>query len=271
MANILIATTELVDAGTLTGGGTLADSLPATNLQTQQPGEAARWTSLTGMYFVLDLLAAAAVNVLALLAHNGTSAATWRWRGATSEANLTAAPGYDSGSVSLWPVTGWPAGYATEKLPSLIYLSPAQSFRWWRCDLDDAANPAGYFQSGRLVVDAAWHPGKNLKSDWELGYIDPAQPETAARGHLWPGPESNPGREWDFTLRGLTEDDVFANGYELARKRGTRLDVLAIRNPSLTTHLHRNTVYGLMSGPGRIRRIGHNWYEQPWKLREFPV
>jgi len=270
VTKILIATTALVDAGTLTGGGTLADALPVTNLQTQQPGEVARWTSLTGMYFVLDLLAAAAVNVFALLAHNGTSAATWRVRGATSESNLTAAPGYDSGTASVWPATGRPTGYDTAKLASLLYLTPSQTYRWWRADITDAANAAGYFEAGRLIADAAWAPARNLRADWELGYVDPAAPVRAARGHLWPGPESNPGREWDLTIRGLSEDDA-ANGYELGRTRGARKDILAIRNPELTTHLHRNMVYGLLAGPGRIRRIAHNWYEQPFKLTEFPT
>lgn len=270
---ILIATAALTDAAVLTPGGTLADTLPVTNLQTQQPGEAARWTSLTGMYVEADLGAAQAINVAALLAHNGTAAATWRIRGATSQANLTAAPGYDTGAVfvSMWTAAGRPAGYDNEKLPSLHFIDPAQSFRFWRIDLADAANPAGFFEAGRLVIDAAWRPGKNLTRGWEIGYADVSEPEFAAKGHLWPGPESVTAREWSFTLRGLSEDDVFANGYELARKRGARKDVLIIRNPQLTTHLHRNMLYGLMSGPGKILRIAHNFYEQPYRLREFPI
>lgn len=271
MARIRIATTDKSDAGTLTGGGTLADTLPITNLQTIQPGEVARWTSLTGMFLVLDLLAAVAVDVVALLAHNGTTAATWQIRAAALEADLVSAPGYNSGSVSIWPASGRPSGYDGEKLPSLHYLATPQSFRFWRIDLADAANPDGYFEAGRLVVAASWAPAKNLRHDWELGFVDPSEPSRAARGHLWPGPESNPAREWDFTIRGLSENDVMAGGYELARKRGARKDVLAIRNPELTTHLHRNMVYGLLEGPKRIRRIAHNYYEQPFKLLEFPV
>lgn len=271
MARILIATTEKSDAGTLTGGGSLAESLPITNLQTQQPGEVARWLSLSGMSLVLDLLEAAAINLVALLAHNGTADATWQIRAAAAAGDLVSAPGYDSGVVSMWTAAGRPPGYAGEKLPSLHYLAAAQTFRYWRIDMADAANPAGYFEAGRLVIDAAWAPARNLRHEWEIGHIDPSESERAARGHLWPGPDSNTAREWDFAIRGLSEDDVFAGGYEIARKRGARKDVLAARNPELTTHLHRNTVYGLLSPPGKIRRIAHDWYEQPYRLSEFPI
>lgn len=271
MARIKLATTEKSDGGALTGGGTLADTLPVTNLQTIQPGEVARWTSLTGIYVVLDLLAAVDVDVVALLAHNGTDAATWQVRAAAAEGDLVGAPGYDSGSASMWPAGGRPSGYDGEKLPSLLYLSPARSFRFWRIDVADAANPAGYFEAGRLVVAASWAPARNLRHEWEIGYVDQAEPQRAARGHLWPGPESNPAREFEFAIRGLAEDDVMQGGYELARKRGSRKDVLAIRNPELTTHLARNMVYGLLEGPKRVRRIAHNYFEQPYKLHEFPI
>ena len=273
MANILFATTARVDAGTLTAGGTLADTLPIANLQAQQPGQVARWTSLTGMYVVADLLEAAAINLVALLAHNGTSAATWRIRAAATEADLTAAPGFDTGAVfeSVWPSSGRPSpGYDDERLHSIRYLSPAQSFRYWRIDVEDAANPAGYFEAGRLVIDAAWQPERNLRHDWDLGHDDPAEPRLAALGHLWPGPESRPARVFECAVRGMTEDDA-ANGYEILRRRGRRGDLLVVRNPELTTHLQRNVVYGLLLEPGRVRRIAHNYYEQPFKLREFPV
>jgi hypothetical protein len=271
MSNIVIATTALADAGTLTGGGTLAATLPVGNLQTMQPGQAARWTSLTGMYAVLDLGAAAAVNLVALLAHNGSSAATWHIRGASSEAGLTDSAGYDSGAISMWPSTGRPAGYDAERLHSIQFLAPAQSYRWWRVDLADSANADGYFEAGRLIVDAAWQPLRNLRFDWGMSWDDPSAPVLSALGHQWPGPESRTARVFDFAIRGLSASDVATGGYEIGRKRGRRKDVFVVRGPTLTAQLHRNMVYGLLSEAAAIRRIAHDWYEQSFKLREFPV
>jgi hypothetical protein len=218
-----------------------------------------------------DLGAAAAINLVALLAHNGTSAATWRIRAATSQANLTAAPGYDSGTVSMWPAAGKPAGYAaTDRLHAIHYLATAQSFRWWRADLTDAANPDGYFEAGRLVIDAAWQPSRNFVVGWTLGVIDVSAPVRSARGHLWPGiTDSAKARAIEFGLRALSEDEMRANAYELDRKRARSKDVLALRDPAANANLHLWTVYGLISELGPLRHITMSRYEKSYRVEEM--
>ena len=270
MARIVIATGEKVEGGIVTGYGTLAASLPAANLQTLQPGEVARWTSLATIAADIDLVAAAAVNVVALGPHNGTSAATWRVRGATSQANLTAAPGYDSGSGSMWPATGRPSGYDGVKLWSLLYLSAAQSFRWWRFDVADAANPDGYFEAGRWIVDAAWQPAKNLRYGWGVGWDDPSEIVRAIGGQAWPVPRSR-ARVLEFTLGSMSEDEMMANAYEIARKRGKAKDVLVARDPAATTHLHRQMIYGLMAELPPLVNRTFNLYETGYRLEELIV
>src|SRR3546814_236006 len=125
MAGLYIATPVLSDAATLSTTGTVSSTLPLTNLQTMQPGEVCRFTSLTGIMIVADLGSAASINWIELINHNGTSAATWRIRGADTEGELTSDPGYDSGTVSMWPTSGKPDDEGLQNLSSLQYLTTA--------------------------------------------------------------------------------------------------------------------------------------------------
>ena len=266
MGRIVIASPALSDAGALTTPGAVAASLPLANLQDMQPSKVCRFTNLTGMAVVCDLGAAAAINLIALVAHNGSAAATWRIRAAATEAVLTAAPGYDSTAVSMWPASGQPSGWAV--LPSTLFLATAQSFRWWRIDITDAANPAGYWQAGRLVLAAAWQPSRNLQFGWGLGHIDPSEVSAAAGGQLLVE-ERTKRRVVSFTLSFMDEDEMMVNAFEIERARGAARDVVVIRDPDATSHLHRQTVHGLMTGGQPIVNDAVNVFRKPYRLEEL--
>lgn len=96
MSNIIIAKPY---SATITAASA-ASTMPASNLNLAQPTDVWRSTSLTSQYIVADLGSAKAVDTIALMFTNLTSAATMRIRGATSQANLTASPGYDSSTIN---------------------------------------------------------------------------------------------------------------------------------------------------------------------------
>lgn len=98
MGNCILASPALSDAATITGS-TAASGAPLSYLQRMQPGEVWQSSSLSSVYMEADLGSAKEIDLVALLFNNATSEGLWRIRAATSQANLTAAPTYDSGQA----------------------------------------------------------------------------------------------------------------------------------------------------------------------------
>jgi hypothetical protein len=247
----MMADGRRIEQATLAGLGTLAPTMPVTNLQTMAPVEAARWTSLAGMGVEADLGGAVAVTLVALLYHNGTAAGTWRIRAAATQGDLTANPGYDTGSLSLWTAAGKPSPAAL-RLPSLHLPAAAQSFRWWRLDLADAANPDGFLEAGRLYIADAPTFGRNYDVGASWYHVDESEHVTARGGQVTVE-ELQRRRGLRVRLGRMSEDEAFGTVYELERVRGRARDVLALPRPDATTHLHRQSIYGLMKRLGGLR------------------
>ena len=264
MGNIIIADSALSDAATLTAGSEAA-GMPVGNLQTFQPSEKWRATNLAAAYVEADLGAAQPLDLIALLYTNTTSAATWRIRGATTQANLTAAPGYDSGAITAWPQSGlddWDFVHVFKWLGA----SP-QTFRWWRVDLTDAANPDGHLQAGRLYLSDAWQPARNLQYGWSIGFADDSIKRRATGGQSWVTARGKR-RVLDFTLGFLSEAEMYDNAFDIDRRRGEHADVLAIRDPDDTAHVHRQMVYGLIDGLKPIVNPNFNLFEKSYRIEE---
>lgn len=268
--NIVIATPVLSDAAVLTAGSEAAD-MPAANLLTQQPIDVWRATDLANAYLVADLGAAAAINLVALLYTNASSAAQWRVRAAASEADLTAAPGYDSGLVDMWPHAGletWDWTHAFRWLGVAGATPGPQTFRWWRIDVADPGNAAGYVQAGRLYLAAAWQPTRNLLYGWSVGFIDFSAKVRAAGGQILPG--SRPlHRVARFALRCDSESEMYDNAFEIDRRRGTSGDVLVLRDPATPSRLMKQSVYGTLSSLEPIVNARFNVFEKPYEIEEM--
>lgn len=244
MGKIIIAGSHLSDAGTLEDSSALAANYPVSNLLDLQPGRKARFSTPGAAHIVLDLGSAQAITLAMLGAHNGSAAGTWRVRGATSEANLTAAPGFDSGAgVSLWPATG---KAEADVQHSFINFS-AETYRWWRIDVADAGNADGYFEAGRIILANAWAPAVNFGYGAGIGWIDPSPIDQGVAGHMHP--LGRPGhRVMTLPFRLLSEADALGGLYELERLLGARRDVFAVLDKEDTTQLHRRMMHGLMRG-----------------------
>lgn len=245
MADITFATSIFVDNGTLTATNEVS-TLPGTNLQNVQPAKRWRTTSLSTMAIELDLTAAKEVNLISLISHNATSTATWRVRGATSQGNLVSSPGFDSSVISMWPATGKPQDWG-DQLFSLHWLGAStETFRWWRVDVFDNANGDGFFEAGRLIIDKAWQPTVGLSPNWGFRWIDPGPRERSISGNLYPTQRVRH-RIFEFPLDFNDKDAMLSNAAELQRKRGSSQDVFILVDPTGTTHLHRESVYGLFT------------------------
>ena len=187
-------------------------------------------------------------------------------RAATSQANLTASPGYDSTSVSVWPTTGledWPFVHG------ILWLGASpQTFRWWRVDYADAGNADGVLEAGRLIIAKAWQPTRNRRFGMSFTFIDPS-PRRAARGgqlHVLPLERR---RRLDFGLALLSETEVMENAFELQRLRGLGKDVLVIPDPTKTAQQARQAIYGLLPELSPISDPRFNNYEVRFAVEEM--
>ncbi len=264
MGRIVIAEPSIGDAAVLRSVAG-ADALAVGNLQAQQPSKAWRTTAVAGDAVEADLGTAAGINLVALLSTNAGSAATWRVRAAATQTDLTAAPGYDSGSLSVWPTTGLETW---DFVHGILWLATSvQTFRWWRVDVADLDNPDGYLQAGRLFLSKAWQPSRNRQRGLAIAFEDLSPRERARGGQIYP--LALPRRRvLQFTLRFQSEAEMYANAFELDRLRGRSGDVLVIPDPDKSAQIQRQTVYGLQAELVPIVDPAHNLFEKAFVIEE---
>lgn len=217
--------------------------MPVTNLQTQQPSQPWRATDLSNAYVVIDLGSAQTINLIWLGYTNASQAATIRYRAATSIANLTASPSYDSGSVSHMPnpsVTFFQRTHAYK-----WFGSSPKTFRYWRIDISDPGNAAGYYQAGRLYMANAWQATRGAKYGGQFEVKEPQSRLVAGGGQRYPAVRTKTQAQ-RVMFEYLTEAEMLNSVYQINMLRGISLDVLLILDPDDTTNFMQQAVYGLL-------------------------
>lgn len=136
--------------------------LAGTGLGSNDMGSA---NPLLPIYFVFGYLNAGGLQNSGL----GGASRKIRIRRAASEANLTAAPTYDSGSVSV--EVGYNAVYAR---PHILLQVPvnAGSGGYWRVDFDWSGSTDGYVRFSRLIANSAFQPDAGVAPGWEMRFME---------------------------------------------------------------------------------------------------
>lgn len=263
MGNALFAY-PISDDATITTGSE-ASGLPASNLLTSQPGDKWRATDLNNAYVVLDLGSALEFDLIWLGYTNASSAAQWRVRAAATEAGLTSAPDYDSGTVGFWPQTGLGDWSFTH---GFIHLSTSETRRWVRIDVSDTGNGDGYFQAGRLYLSKGWQPATNVSFGFAVGFVDLGEKGRAGGGQLYAVDRELP-RIWQATLGFMTETEAHDNLFDLIRRRRSSRDVLVIKDPAASDHVMENMVYGLMAQPRPAVHRAFGIFENRFEVEEM--
>jgi hypothetical protein len=264
MASLLLSP-ALSDAATLTGADTSGD-LTIANLQSMQPGEVTRFASLGSMYAVYDLGAAYPISYVWQRSPNVTSAGTVRTRAATSLANLTAVPGYDSAALAYWTASGaadWP--YHDNHLD---LLTNPKTFRYWRFDWADAANPDSYLDLSRLYLSVAFEPATGSFGLESVGPTQAIARVVSQGSQVYPAvrPTKN---TMAIRIYYVSRAQALGGIYELGRTRGTALDIVAIYDSADLAYLQHLTCYGLADEPYLLTNESVKYWDAVMKITEL--
>lgn len=286
MKNIQFGYPNRTDEGALSGGSWLA-SLPLTNLQDRVIAHVTRSTDLllASTKFEVNLGQARWIGTLALIGHNLTVTAKARVTGATSQANLTTAPAYTSGWVNVWP-TGvipqemleweddnfWLGTLTAEQRAAyntpFTHTFARAALQWWRVEIDDAGNPAGYVQVGRLFVSDLWAPIYNYSYGAELGLEDRTGVEESLGGVEFFDAQSKY-RSVRLSLDWLSMDEAYARVMEMQRMLGSKGELLVIPDADDTTHGFRRTLVGRLLRLNPVRHPRNDTYQVAMDIKEL--
>jgi hypothetical protein len=272
---MIIATPVLSDAATITGS-TASGSLTIDNLKTMSLREVYRAASASAVTITVDLGAAKAINLFSLIGHSGSSRSYARVRAATSLANLTSSPGYDTGNVpfrshqSGYDAT-WASGVSDEEAGAMdknIFLRyfSTQTFRYWQVDISDPNS--SYLDIGRIYVSKAWQPAVNMNYGFGDGWIDPSRKSRTVSGQIVPI-ERKKYRIAELTLSFGTKTEMYSNAFEIERLRGRTRDVLFTPDPDETTDLQRRTIYGTLENLQPIINSNYGIFEKTLRIEEL--
>lgn len=257
MANVIFGTPFYSDVNqTYTptfSAGTWSSTLPLTNLQDRRLAKVARSSAATtaSTQFIADLITARAVRVFALPTHNFTINATVRIRGSANADGITS-PVYDSGVVNVFPAG---AAITAEELAEQRALgfnfgftnvaSAAATARYWKFEISDTGNAAGYVELGRVVIAGAWQPTINMEYGAKLGW-ETSSSRTETDGGAAIYNERVRRRTFSCVIGHLPEAEALENPFDIQRDLGTTKQLMFVFDPDDTTHMHRRSFLAVM-------------------------
>lgn len=205
MGNTLLAYPDRTLTATLSGGSWSA-TLPLANLKDRLISKVARTANddADSTQWVEDLGAAMDVKVLALLGHNIGLAGTVRVR-AYSDAGLTTLV-HDTGTLYAWPQTFGAAELAAYPNQWILPLADIVTARYWKWEIVDTANPAGYVEVGRSWLGPAWQPTEGVSYGDDIGYEPRAEVTESLGGTQWSDGKA-PRRAGSISFPGLSDDE----------------------------------------------------------------
>ncbi len=254
MANCMLGFPNRVDASALSGG-TWVSTLPLTNLQSRIIGKVARSANIAMASTKFDIDLGAGTKIQALCLRNHNISLTGEYRITASNSPAFSALVYDSAWLDVWPeVYPWGTleweddnfwtgqytieqtqGYTTELDHLLPVLKVA---RYWRFEIKDTLNPAGYVQFGRLFIGPVWQPKMNMSYGASIAWETQTGSGEAIGGTEY-FQRRTPYRVCKFSLNWMNQDEAFSRAFELMRRAGIDQEVLFIHDPDDTVHALR--------------------------------
>lgn len=259
MADIKFLTENAGDAATLTGGSWQA-TLPLPNLQQKLLALVARSTNalVTSTRFDIDLGSATkVVRGIGFVRHNGSQDGTVTITAGTTPGGTDK---YSGPAVALWPVVydyqdlpyGHPNWWNGKLSAAEALLYPMKFIhdvgsnilaRYWRVQITDTANAAGYFQLARLFLGPIWSPEFNYSYGASVRWESTTREERSLGGALY-FDERTPLRVFDFSVDMIADSFAYGRWLDLQRTHGISDEMLVIPDAGDTTRRHRRDIWG---------------------------
>jgi len=284
MANLMLGFPNRIDTSTLSNGGWVP-TLPLTNLQQRQLGVVARTVdaTLANTKIDINLGSAPKTRVLNLTNHNLSLNAKYRWTAAASANFATLL--YDSGWIDAWPAVYsyddlewgddnfWNGKYNQEEITgyttSVTHILPTNvRAQYWRLEINDTNNAAGYVQIGRLFIGPAWQPINNMSYGNSINWETKTVPDEAISGAEY-FDRRTPYRVAHFSIDWMSQDEALKQAFELVRRAGIDQEVLYIHDPNDTLHALRRRFLGRLRTLNPIENPYFNINKQAFEIKEL--
>ena len=249
MARMVVLSPYDSDLATIAAGTAVA-TLPAANVQSQQPKKVWR-SSSTADYLEVTFASPVAANMLAINGHNFTAAGVFRVRGAATIADTTASPLVDTGWTSVWPVTGKPSDAYWPRFLSALLWSNDALYPCWRVDFADPAVSQTYIEVGRLALGRYWQPTTNFDlGGTPLGRDQRDVQTVTDYGEIFTDRrQRSASRRFSLQISAADKREVNDGIGEIQRIAGMHGDVFVLLDPNATTDFHRNSMQGVFTAP----------------------
>lgn len=267
--NILIASTNLVDAGVIHNAfGPGAVGFPMTNLQSRESWLFARFGSpyVGQTKFDVELGEEKALNLLALLKHNCGPLAIWKVSLSSTQAGLDT-PDYTSDWLPMHPpVSGYgvlPWGefewggvspveqqgffnrHSFHPLPDTISAS------WIRYEINDESDvftrPDSYIQMSRAWASSAYQPSLNVTYGAEIRAIDKTGFIESESLVTFFDKRVIRRREMDISFENIPEKELMYNIFgPIFMKLGKKGELIVMKCPADPESFAYETIYGTL-------------------------
>jgi hypothetical protein len=284
MSNIMLGFPNRTDTSALSNGSWVA-TLPLANLQERLISQVARTTdaTLASTKFDINLGAPKNIRLLNLTNHNLSLPATYRVTASTGAA--FAALVYDSGWLPVWPVVypygtleweddnWWSGQYTAEQIAgyttALTHILPTNNLaQYWRIELNDATNAAGYVQIGRLFIGPAWQPTNNMSYGSSLAWETKTVVDEAISGAEY-FDRRTPYRVARVSFDWMSTDEAFSNAFEITRRAGIDQEIMFVYDPADTVHALRRRFLSRMRVLNPIENPYHDTNKEAFEFKEL--
>lgn len=267
MGRMILLYDNAADEGTLSGGSW---SQPLAAMQDPRTTRRARSSNLTAASttFQIELNDIETFKAIAFGPTNFTSSAQYRLRGySDSDYSIEV---YDSGVVGigaqaensldlLWEDPNFWTGVQPIEDPdnsgfTVIHIfDEPTTAKYWLFEIDDAANPDGYIEIGRLYMGMAWQPSLNY-----LGNTFGWKPNTTVQQSLGGSRYYNRRKALRFlrlSIPSLPLAEVMADVYRIQTISGLDKQVFIIPDPDDVLNRNKRSFLGNLTEPSAIEQL----------------
>lgn len=158
---------------------------------------------------------------------------------------------YDAGTVRPYPSGLTAEDVVGLNLPVVIIPATAQSARYWRTEITDTANTAGYVDLARLIVAGAYTPAINANFGAVLGLETETQRLVTDGGAALYNTRPLR-RTLDFVLDNIAEAEAFDSFWRMSKQLGTASQLFVCYDPADTARKHDRQFLAVFRKPSAL-------------------